>query len=347
MPIEKVCRVCKTVRPPPIEGPCPTCGGYVRCVPKRRRGGMDEDDMPQGPMPVAALLDQDPKATKRRPTGLHGVDHVFGGGLPDTGTVLFCAREGTGKTSLLVEVCLHLRIRSLLLSTEQSKQELIDQFARFGAERIRASKHMFVESATEMDDILDIIEEVRPKVLALDSLHDIEGVSDDNGNPLTGSGERAVTRAAKVLCRLAREQKFFAFLVGHMTNEGTMMGGAHLRHAVGSVLGLYRFKEDVDSDPRRILRFQGKTRYGPLGRQALFRMTDKGFTDEGPILSDEDKAKLAAIEAEQAAAKKTPARPGQKPAPAGPRKPRRDGQIIPFPAGAAPATDEPPEPPAA
>ncbi len=300
----KVCRNCEKERLPPIEGPCPHCRGYYRTIERlpplmlpggpglRRRSGEEDDEEEdggrrprRGPVPIGALLDMKQAAAlqRRHPTGLSGLDYVFGGGLPETGAVLFCAHAGTGKTSLLMELLLTLPWRSLLLSTEQSKADLLAQFGRLGADRLRrASSHMFVESETRFPAILAAIRDLRPQLLALDSLHEVEGVRDDNDNPMAASNERTVTRVAKILRRLSRKVGFFAFLVGHMSNDGTMMGGAHLRHAVDATLMLGRASKS-DKDPRRVLRFRGKTRLGPLGREALFRMTAEGLRDCGPL----------------------------------------------------------------
>lgn len=288
MPVEYEhrCRGCKKVRVPPIEGPCPHCRRYLRTTKKRLRNSeeCEEPELPEGPVSVGALLAdrETPRMWEKRVTGLAGVDHVFFGGLPVVGSVLLCAREGIGKTSWVFDLLMTVRIRSLFLSTEQSKEDLIRQFSRFGAGRIaRASKYMSIESLTDLDDILAVVEDYKPQILAVDSLHDIEGVTDDNDKPLASGREGAVTRAAKLLHRLARRLELFAILVGHMANDGTMMGGAHLRHAVDGVLGLYPMSERED-DPRRLLRFRGKSRFARLGHQALFRMTDDGFRDCGP-----------------------------------------------------------------
>lgn len=292
MSIVQVCRGCQKERQPPIEGPCPHCGGYLRTVPRRGRGGLAEEDegdaLPEGPVPVGALLDRPNSVLPKHPTGLLGVDHVFGGGLPEKRVVLFTGEEGTGKTSFLVELLLTLPLRSLLLSSEQGKEDIIQQFGRFGTERIqRASKFMSVEAETDFSAILATIESYKPQVLALDSLHEVEGVFDDRERPMASNSDQAVCRVAKVVKRLSRKLGFFGFLVGHMANDGTFMGGAHMRHAVDAKLLLSKLHGD--KDPRRLLRFSGKVRFAPLGREALFKMTETGFRDCGPFHDkDED-----------------------------------------------------------
>ena len=281
------CRWCKNERKPPIEGPCPHCGGCYRCH-KRRIGIEGEDEpLPAGPVGVSDAFrhHENDKDLDLRPTGLVGVDHIFGGGLPKFGAILLCAKEGTGKTSWLMEVLLAVRVRSLLISTEQSREDLVRQFRRYGKERIMAAKHMSIDSLTSWPDIQEAIDEIKPKILALDSLHDVEEVTDEQGFGLASSSGGAVTRVAKEIRRTAAEMKMLAFLVGHMANDGQMMGGSHLRHAVDATLVLRR-RTDDDKDPMRILGFRGKTRFGQAGHEALYRMSKDGFKDCGPVGAD-------------------------------------------------------------
>ena len=340
----RVCRGCRAVRLPPIEGPCPHCRGYYRTVVPRGRA--EDDGAPdEGPESAAALLARhgDDASLSLRPTGLSGLDHVFGGGLPEAGVILLSAKEGTGKTSLLWELFLSLalqRIRSQYLSLEQGKKQLVQQFSRFGAERIeRAGRHLIIDAQKSLADVLDSVDRCRPEVAAIDSVHWVQGVLDDHGEPMKSGSAGAVERVAREVKALADDLGVLVFLVGHMNNDGSMAGGHALRHAVDATLGLHR-KTDNPRDPRRVLRFETKTRYGEMGREALFRMSDDGFRDCGPIVhpvpgDDED-------DDEDDDAPPRPVKPAR---PAVPRQPRQPGQVIPFPKSPPPVTDDPDGPP--
>lgn len=333
MPGERICRGCEKVRTPPIEGPCPHCKGYFRTILKRRRGDGEEDGLPEGPMSVSELIDRhaDDEDLAKQPTGLPGMDYVFDGGLPQRGTILLAAIEGSGKTSLLWEVLLvlaGLNIRSIYFSGEQDGKDHVAQFGRLGHERIRrAGRRMKIDTTAEFDDILDGIEKYKPKVVAIDSLHWVEGVYDDHDQPMKSGSPAAVERVAKEIKRLSGKLGFLAFLVCHMNNDGSLSGGAHLRYAVDAKLVLDRWPRDED-DPRRLLRFEGKSRFGRVGRVALFEMTDDGFKDRGPFLKKEKKDR-----SEQ-----------------GERRPGEDGQVLRFPGRKKPPVkdeSDDPEPPTA
>ena len=114
----------------------------------------------------------------------------------------------------------------------------------------------------------------------------IMGITDEDGYSMASGSDRAVTRVAKEVRRLADELEFLVFLVGHMNNDGSMAGSAHLRHAVDATLTL-QYKTD-DKDPHRILCFEKKTRFGTPGRRALFVMRKDGLKDLGPYEDDDE-----------------------------------------------------------
>jgi hypothetical protein len=117
-------------------------------------------------------------------TGLPGVDWVFNGGLPTKGTALFCSPAGTGKTTLAWELGRMLarkKIETLFLSSEQTIEELGAQFERLGA---APAKHFILVSETDQSAILRVIEKSRAQVVFLDSLHEVEGVTDEGGYDL-------------------------------------------------------------------------------------------------------------------------------------------------------------------
>lgn len=290
MAYEQVCRSCKAARTPPIEGPCPACGGFYRTI--RRRVFDDQNDeagaLRDGPESAAALFARHGNDPDLRlvPTGMRGLDYLFGGGVPQAGILLLSAREGTGKTSFLWELFLTLaaqQLRCLYLSLEQGKKQLVQQFKRFGQDRIaRAGKYLKIDACKDLGDVLDSIEHGKPKVVAVDSVHWVQGVCDDHDQPMKSGTAGAVERVARDVKELADDMGQLVFLVGHMNLDGSMAGGHALRHAVDATLGLHRMTDNL-KDPRRVLRFETKTRFGEMGREALFKMESGGFTDCGPV----------------------------------------------------------------
>lgn len=308
MPRAYRCRRCHgtPVPQPPEDGKCEHCGGFYRHeVTHVRDGEVDGAEiqpMKEGePISAADLLAnlEDDETMQKRQTGMAGLDWVFDGGLPYFGAILLCAKAGTGKSTFLWEMLRWLakkKVSTLYISSEQSLKDLGRQFARLGSV---PAKYMTVHAETDRDGIISAIEKCEPEILVLDSLHEVEGVTDESGYDMASGGPNAVTRVAKEIRRLSTELEFLAFLVGHMNNDGTMAGGSHLRHAVDATLVL-RPGED-EKDPRRILEFEGKTRFGPRGRRGLFMMGEKSMKDCGPL---KEEGERIAVEEPKAASPK-------------------------------------------
>lgn len=273
--------------PTPWEGACPHCLGFYRPIPITA-GPPDvagaeltvpKDGEVISAKTLLASLEGDSSLGKR-PTGMAGVDWLFAGGLPFFGVILLCGGEGCGKSTWLWELFAAVGeagVSSLLISSEQSLEDLGREFARCTP----PPECMHLVSETNKESIFEKILEYDPEIVAIDSIHDVENVTDEQENLLTSGNQAAVTRLAKELKRLAPRWKKLIFLVGHMNNDGSLAGGAHLRHACDATLVLSR--SDDEADPRRILQFKGKTRFGRLGRRALFEMADTGLKDCGAV----------------------------------------------------------------
>lgn len=293
MPVAYQCRRCKgSPLPQPWEGSCPHCGGFYRADVVTVAEG--EVEGAQGPVardgePISAsdlmTAFADDTLLDKRPTHLPGLDWLFDGGLPQFGVILLAAPEGCGKSTFLWMLLMTLAVLGLqtfFVSSEQSLKDLSRQFARCGAPR----KRMLVDAQNDHGTILETLEEQQPQVFALDSIHDVENVKDERGVPLLSGGTHAVIRVLKDLRSMSERLPMLAFVVTHLNNDGTISGGSHIRYAADATLFLRRFDEQDDEDPRRVLQFQGKTRFGPLGRRALFVMEDSGLRDCGPLLKD-------------------------------------------------------------
>lgn len=300
MPIAWKCRGCKGVFAEEGEGACsnPKCRGFYRRI--RIIVGDDEvsgaaEAMIEEGEPISAgdlmKIAESEGMVEKLPTGLAGVDHVFDGGLPKVASILLCAPAGTGKSTFLLVLFRELAKRgvaSLYINAEQTLTELAQQFAWLG----KFPKKMLMHHATDKDDIIETIEKYRAKVYAVDSLHDVRNVTDASGFELADSGTRTVSQVGAELRALAGKRGAVIFAIGHVNNDGTIAGGANVRHKLDAVLTLRQWpgltEQQRERDPRRILQFEGKTRFGRRGRRALFEMRDDGLIDCGPLLDDNE-----------------------------------------------------------
>jgi DNA repair protein RadA/Sms len=287
------CRGCKG---PPLpekwEGCCPNCHRPYRPVPIRvaenEVDGAEIEPMQDG-RPIspaaAAVHAKQSGAMSKTATGLAGFDWILGGGIMRAKAISLCGPEGCGKTSLLARLalaCERSRIRMLLLSSEQTPEDLVVQFERYGK---LPQKYVSLVHQKDHEKIKRLLEDERPDIFALDSIHDVEGVTDEDGFSMASGGQRAVHTVAKDIRDLSRDLGTFSILVCHMNSDGTIKGGTSLRHEVDGTLMLDRPPEKKNR--RRVLRFN-KYRFAPPNRRALFLMLDDDFKDCGPLPDDEE-----------------------------------------------------------
>jgi predicted ATP-dependent serine protease len=271
------------------DGACPNCGRLYRAeqvsvadgegmiAPIREGEAASMADL------IATLDDED---EARIATGLPGLDYVLGGGLPlSSCALLLAAPEGAGKSTLILELFRSLaqrKVATLYVNAEQSAKAFARQHKRLGA---FSSERQLVAAESDASAIFDLLDRHRPQVACIDSLHTVEGVMDAMGVPFTTGGVSAVSQLGRDLKRYADDQSMTIFAIGHVNNDGQIAGGTHLRHMLDATLFLDRGADGADK--RRILRTEGKSRIGESGRRALFRMTDDGLLDCGPLKARE------------------------------------------------------------
>lgn len=298
MPRAWKCRLCGEIFAHDPEGACPKCGRFCRresvFVGEDELDGAEYGSIEDGePISAGDLVKLVNKG--RTETGLKGLDHIFGGGLPEIGTILLSAPAGVGKSTLLVVTFRELAklgVPSLYISAEQNLERWGAQFSWLG----KLPQKLMVHHEQSLDAIVDSIEKSRAKVFCVDSAHDVRNITDDAGFDLAVGAPTAVTHVSRRLREVADTKHVLIFVIGHVNNDGTLAGGSGIRHSVDAVLVMRQWygltERQKETDPRRVLRFEGKTRLGPRGRQALFLMRDDGLVDAGPL----DEAEEARVE---------------------------------------------------
>lgn len=292
------CRWCGSIPPgekksrpltKPPDGPCPCCGGMYN----HKRVSVADDDvdgveaarLEEGEPVSAADLYKIAGDVEKVPTGLAGVDHVFNGGLPAKGgAILFTAPAGCGKSTLMQKLgrsLAELDVKTLYVSGEQTLQDLGQQFAWLGPPSKKCARNFMLYHETDRDEIVYQIERSRAKVAIVDSLHAVENVTDSDGVPLSAGHPNAVAQVALDLKRLAGEREMTIFAIGHMTADGTVSGGNRVKHVLDATLVLR--PGSGERDPRRVLEIEGKNRFAPRGRRALFMMTETDLEDRGAL----------------------------------------------------------------
>ena len=141
------------------------------------------------------------------------------------------------------------------------------------AQRISAdSSELYLLSGTCLEDVIDRLDELAPRIVVIDSIQTIFTES-------LGSSPGSIGQVREVTSRLlglAKGSGRAIFLIGHVTKDGAIAGPKALEHLVDTVL----YFEGDGSHMYRILR-SVKNRFGPTNEIGVFEMMDHGLEEVG------------------------------------------------------------------
>lgn len=268
-----VCQQCGYDTPKWV-GRCPGCGQWNTMVEEivqkakdsRQQGlslGLSDKSVP---CPISDVTVED---LPRIFTGSGELDRVLGGGIIPGSMVLIVGDPGIGKSSLTLKVCANtakMNKRVLYVTGEESIRQV-----RLRADRLEAiADNLMVVSETNLETIEKHIEDINPEILVIDS---IQTVYRPDVQSAPGSVSQVRECAVEIL-RVAKTKHIAAFIVGHVTKDGTLAGPRVLEHIVDTVL----YFEGGSNSEYRILRAV-KNRFGSTNEIGLFEMREVGLVD--------------------------------------------------------------------
>ena len=216
--------------------------------------------------PAVPIGQVDASDAAARATGMDELDRVLGGGLVPGAVVLLAGEPGVGKSTLLLEAGALVAESGpvLYVTGEESAAQV-----RMRADRIGAvSDQLFLAAETDLDAVLGHIEQVKPKLLIIDSVQTIAAAVVE-GVP---GGVTQIREVASALTAVAKERSLATILVGHVTKDGSVAGPRTLEHLVDVVL---HFDGDRHSQLRMVRAV--KNRYGPTDEVGCFDLGEYGL----------------------------------------------------------------------
>lgn len=260
-----ICQSCGA-HAPKWMGRCPACGEWNTLVEEI------EEAEAVGTISVPAadpVLYQDIQDVPRQrlAVGIEELNNVLGGGLVAGSLVLVGGEPGIGKSTLLLQVARDLAAGGapvLYVSGEESLEQVKLRGDRLG---VRDGK-LYLLAETGLERILAQAERLGPRILVVDSIQTVF-------SPKLSSGPGTISQvreAANQIFRYAKTRQVPAFLVGHITKDGSLAGPKSLEHIVDVVL-LFEGERDHS---HRVLRAM-KNRFGPVSELAVFEMTASGL----------------------------------------------------------------------
>ena len=251
------CQTCGR-RSPRYMGKCPGCGEYNTMIelveepeppPAAARKGGVPRSQPQRLDDIAADTEE------RYPVPVEELSRVLGGGLVPGSVVLVGGDPGIGKSTLLLQVAALMDQVAgpvLYVSGEESERQI-----RMRAERLGLSaQQVYLVTETEMGTILAHVEQVKPRLLIVDSIQTtyFEGKAAAAGS---------VSQVRDCAAQLREMAKSSGIAVPRV-----------LEHIVDTVLYL----EGDRFQAYRLLR-SVKNRFGPTNEVGVFEMRDRGLIE--------------------------------------------------------------------
>lgn len=220
------------------------------------------------PAKITNLGEVKSAASERFSSGLAEIDGILGGGLVPGTLVLLGGDPGIGKSTLALQAalsCANRNLSTLYISGEES----LPQIKLRGARLSDKLENLQVLSETSLDTVLATVEQVKPKLLVIDS---IQTLYSENVSGVAG-GTAQVSAATGRILEATKPYDITTLIIGHVTKEGNLAGPKMLEHMVDVVLYLEGERFGVF----RILRCV-KNRFGTTNEVGVFEMQEAGMS---------------------------------------------------------------------
>lgn len=209
-------------------------------------------------------------AYDRIDTGIGELNRVLGGGLVQGSLVLISGEPGIGKSTLILQAAASIassRGKVLYVSGEESEEQI-----KMRADRIcpDLSDDLFIMSETNMENILQVVDMVKPCFMIIDSIQTMYTAQIESA-PGSVSQIRA---CGNDLMKIGKVMNIPVFVVAHVTKSGDLAGPKIIEHLVDCVLN---FTGERNQDIR-ILRCY-KNRFGNTSEIGAFEMAGEGLIE--------------------------------------------------------------------
>ena len=256
-------------------GRCPECGNWNTLVEELEvtakagaKSYLPTNNEKVKPRTIASVAQT---KVERLATGIREFDRVLGGGVVPGSLVLLGGTPGIGKSTILLDAGLRFaqrNIKVLYVSGEESEEQTAMRAVRLGGPH--ASDRLLIMTATDLDAILTQANNIKPQLLIIDSIQTMY-------NPELQSAPGSVSQVRECavdLLRIAKTNGIAAFVIGHVTKDGTLAGPRVLEHIVDTVL----YFEGERNAEYRVLRAV-KNRFGSTNESGIFSMEAGGLQE--------------------------------------------------------------------
>ncbi|MBP1949980.1 DNA repair protein RadA [Virgibacillus litoralis] len=254
-------------------GKCPGCNNWNTLVEEIEASSVKNRHTVGGGAKAArkpeSITAIDSEKEPRMTTTMKEFNRVLGGGIVPGSLALIGGDPGIGKSTLLLQISAQLaekQLPVLYISGEESTRQTKLRADRLGVK----SDLLYVLAETNLLDIANQIEQIKPSFVVIDS---IQTIFREEVTSAPGSVSQ-VRECTSELMRIAKTNGIPIFIVGHVTKEGAIAGPRMLEHMVDAVL----YFEGEQHHTHRILRGV-KNRFGSTHEMGIFEMKEEGLRE--------------------------------------------------------------------
>jgi DNA repair protein RadA/Sms len=206
----------------------------------------------------------------RLDTGIGELNRVLGGGIVKGSLTLIAGEPGICKSTLILQTADNIAKnygQVLYVSGEESEEQI-----KMRGDRIikTTPDNLFLLSETNIEIVGDIVSQIRPNFLIIDS---IQTMYTDTLDAAPGSVSQ-IRSSTNELMKIGKVMNIPIFIVAHVTKSGELAGPKIIEHLVDCVL---QFTGDRNQD-LRILR-ANKNRFGTTSEIGAFEMKEEGLVE--------------------------------------------------------------------
>lgn len=254
-------------------GQCKTCGEWNTIVEEviekdeKEKPWQSDENRSQAEAGIRNIREIPENSESRIDTGNGELNRVLGGGIVNGSVVLMGGEPGIGKSTLMLQVALHLKnIKTLYVSGEESGSQIRLRAERIGIE----SDSCFVLTETNTQKIFKQLKKIEPQLVVIDSIQTL------NTNYVESSpgSISQIRECASELIRYSKETNVPVILIGHITKEGVIAGPKILEHMVDVVL---QFEGDRNHIYRLLRAI--KNRFGSTSELGIYEMQGSGLRE--------------------------------------------------------------------
>jgi DNA repair protein RadA/Sms len=250
-------------------GKCPSCGqwnSFAEEFEKKQKTKTFKQKSETALVSISTINEKSINKAYKLKTNIKEFDRVLGGGLISGSIVLIAGDPGIGKSTLVLQAVSNLKEKVIYVTGEESLEQISLRSSRL---KIK-NENLFILPETNLNQILEILEEEKPSVVVIDSIQTIYRDELESSPGTIGQ----IRECTSSLMDFAKKNNVAVIIIGHITKDGLIAGPKALEHIVDTVI---QFSGEKNYS-FRILRAI-KNRFGSTNEIGIFEMHEDGLKE--------------------------------------------------------------------